>query len=63
MNKIKRNHILIVDDEPFNVFGMKVMLQQYAFKGISNIIDVAYNGVEAVKQVKKTYFNKEETKY
>ena len=48
MNKIKRNRILIVDDEPFNVFGMKVMLQQYAFKGISNIIDVAYNGVEAV---------------
>ena len=63
MNKIKRNRILIVDDEPFNVFGMKVMLQQYAFKGISNIIDVAYNGVEAVKQVKRTYLNKEETKY
>lgn len=56
VEKPKISRILIVDDEPFNVLGMKIMLKQFAFKGISNIIDEAYNGVEAVKLIKKSYF-------
>ena len=57
INKPKANRILIVDDEPFNVMGMKILLQQYAFKGIVNIIDVAYNGVDAFNLVKNSYLN------
>ena len=63
VNKIRSTRILIVDDEPFNVLGMKVLLQQYAFKSIANIIDVAYNGTEAVKLVKKSYCNKDKAPY
>jgi len=59
----KRNRILIVDDEPFNVLGMKVLLQQYSFKSICKIIDVAYNGVEAVKLVKQSYESKDSESY
>ena len=48
---------MIVDDEPFNVMGMKIMLQQYGFKNIIKIVDKAYNGEEALRLIKKSYFN------
>ena len=39
--------ILIVDDEPYNIMGIKVILLQSGYQGIVNIIDEAYNGQEA----------------
>ena len=36
---------------------MKILLQQYGFKNIIKIVDKAYNGAEALKLVKKSYFN------
>ncbi len=36
--------ILIVDDEPYNIMGLKVILLQSGYQGIINIIDEAYNG-------------------
>ena len=43
--------------------GMKVLLQQYGFKNLIKIIDVAYNGVEAVNKIKNSYFNKKQNYY
>jgi PleD family two-component response regulator len=39
--------ILIVDDEPYNIMGIKIILLQSGYQGIVNIIDEAYNGQEA----------------
>ena len=36
--------ILIVDDEPFNVIGLKIILIQLGYKNLEKIIDIAYNG-------------------
>ena len=40
--------ILIVDDEPYNIMGLKVQLMQTGYKNIISIVDYAYNGLEAV---------------
>ena len=40
--------ILIVDDEPFNQIGLKFLVTQSLGADISNYIDVASNGQEAV---------------
>jgi len=37
VNKDRR--ILIVDDEPFNIAGLKVQLMQTGYKGIISIVD------------------------
>ena len=44
----KKKRILIVDDEPFNVLGMQMNLNNLEIKGLSQIIDRAYNGQEAL---------------
>ena len=48
-------HILIVDDEPYNIMGIKVILLQSGYQGIVNIIDEAFNGQEAFKKVKEAF--------
>ena len=50
--------IMIVDDEPYNIMGMKIILQQFGYEKIDKIIDTAHNGAEAVKLVKKSYMEK-----
>jgi len=35
---------LIVDDEPFNIIGLKVVLSQTDYDNLHEIIDEAYNG-------------------
>ena len=47
--------ILIVDDEPYNIMGIKVILLQSGYQGIVNIIDEAYNGQEAFMKVKEAF--------
>ena len=42
MNKNRR--IMIVDDEPYNILGLKVILIQAGYRGIENIIEEALNG-------------------
>ena len=37
--------ILIVDDEPYNIMGLKVMLAQCDVPGISSYIMQAFNGL------------------
>lgn len=43
---------MIVDDEPYNVLGMQLILSKMKIKGLSNVIDRAYNGLEALTKVK-----------
>ena len=51
--------ILIVDDEPFNVIGLTVVLQQVkGYKSIQHAIDTGKNGQEAINAVKDGYQNK-----
>ena len=56
MNKFKR--ILIVDDEPYNVLGLTIVLSQTGIKNILSIVDKANNGKIAVDMVKKAFNGK-----
>lgn len=62
-NKMNSNRrILIVDDEPYNILGLKIVLQQSGVNSIINIVDTAYNGQQAIDMVKKG-FDKNEYSY
>jgi YesN/AraC family two-component response regulator len=41
---IDNRRILIVDDEPYNILGLKIVISQSGIKNIMRIIDTAYNG-------------------
>ena len=43
--------ILIVDDEPYNLLALQIILFQCGFPKIKYLIDTAYNGKEAVELV------------
>ena len=48
--------ILLVDDEPYNLLALQVMLFQCGYPNIKYLIDIAYNGKEALEMVKKAFF-------
>ena len=50
-----RKRILIVDDEPFNVISMLITIGRVGIKGLSSLVDRAYNGIEALNYVKDSY--------
>ena len=52
---IRNRRILIVDDEPYNLLSLKIMLPQASFKEINELVDEALNGEEAVQKVKSAY--------
>ena len=45
----------MVDDEPYNLAGLKIMMRQYCSNGITHICDKALNGQDALDCVKKAY--------
>ena len=49
MNNNRR--ILIVDDEPYNVLGLTIILKQSGYPHINSIIDSAHNGKDALDLV------------
>ena len=49
---LKTRRILIVDDEPYNILGLQLMISQAGFKSLNKFVDRAYNGLEALKMVK-----------
>jgi len=51
--KICPKRILVVDDEPFNLDALKVLIKSSGIKGILQSVDYAKNGEEALKLVKK----------
>jgi CheY-like chemotaxis protein len=56
LSKINANRrILLVDDEPYNLLALKIVLQQCGIQNIIQQVDTAYNGQEAIDLVKKGY--------
>ena len=59
-----QNRILIVDDEPFNLYGLENVLKLaitrcgYSAVLIEKLLDQASNGKEAVSMVKSLYQDK-----
>lgn len=51
---ITNRRILIVDDEPYNLMGLEVLLQQTGYKNIMQLIDKAGDGLEALQKVKNS---------
>ena len=41
--------ILLVDDEPYNIMGLKIQLMQSGYKDIISKVDFAFNGKEAIQ--------------
>ena len=50
--------ILLVDDEPYNILGLKIVLQQSGIKNLMQLVDTAYNGQQALDLVKNAYEKK-----
>lgn len=51
-----KQRILIVDDEPYNLMGLKTILEiADPSHGIRDYIDEASNGLDAFKAVKKAH--------
>ena len=48
---------MIVDDEPYNVLGLQLILGHMNIDKLSTIIDRAYNGLEAIKKVQDAHKN------
>ena len=56
MNRMKQNRrILLVDDEPYNLLGLSIIIQQCGFPGIKHLIYTANNGQQALNMVKQAY--------
>lgn len=51
-----QRRILIVDDEAFNLIGIKSIIKSMdQFKGIGQLIDTASNGFECIEKVKEGF--------
>ena len=44
-----------MDDEPYNIMGLKIILIQTEYPTITQIIDHAFNGQEALNKVKEAF--------
>ena len=51
--------ILIVDDEPYNILALQIILQKSGYPKIKDFIDSANNGQEAVQKVKDAFTKKQ----
>ena len=45
-----------MDDEPYNIMGLKVQLLSLGLDGIEDVIDEAYNGQQAINLVKSGFY-------
>ena len=57
----RNKRILVIDDEPFNVISMQLSLSRLGIKGLGNLVDRAYNGLEGVKKVKDSLASGKQT--
>lgn len=53
MNQNRR--IMIVDDEPYNLLGLQIVIQQAGFGNLDQLIDKASNGQQAFELVKGAF--------
>ena len=56
MNLNKR--ILVIDDEPFNIVSLLVLINSFKIKGLTRLIDRAYNGQEGFNKAKSALVNR-----
>ena len=54
----KNRRILLVDDEPYNLIALQIILQKSGYPFIQDSIDTANNGLEAVKKIEEAFENK-----
>lgn len=47
--------ILIVDDEPYNILALQIILQKSGYPNIKDYIDSANNGQEALEKVQEAF--------
>ena len=40
----KNRRILLVDDEPYNIMGLWIMIEKSGYHNINKLINCAYNG-------------------
>ena len=57
-NMRKNRRFLIVDDEPYNILALQIILQKSGYPQIKEFIDSANNGQEAVDKVKDAFAKK-----
>ena len=55
INSVMAKRILIVDDEPYNILAMQLVIGHLGIRGLNSIIDRAYNGLEALAKVKDAF--------
>lgn len=48
----------MIDDEPFNVVSMLVLISSFKIKGLTRLIDRAYNGLEGLNKAKNALLTK-----
>ena len=59
VNSMRKNRrFLIVDDEPYNILALQIILQKSGYPQIKEFIDSANNGQEAVDKVKDAFAKK-----
>ena len=46
---------MIVDDEPYNILGLTIILKQSGYPNINSIIDSAYSGQQALDLVMQAF--------
>ena len=44
---------MIVDDEPYNIMSLMIVIQSCGFVGVETLVDTALNGLEAYRLIKK----------
>lgn len=49
----KEQKILIVDDEPYNVLGLQMMMRQIGYKRLKIHVERAFNGMQALEITKE----------
>ena len=47
---------MIVDDEPYNILSMQLLLGQVGYNMLNYMVDRAYNGKEALTLVSESFF-------
>lgn len=55
----KNRRILIVDDEPYNILALQIILQKSGYPETKDLIDSANNGQEALQKVIDAFEKKE----
>ena len=57
---IKNNkRILVVDDEPYNLLGLQIIISQCGINDINSMIDTANSGLLALQLIKDGYRERE----